>query len=184
MTGLALDLIVKLLPTTRAPILYTRPVVALQVIPSRVPSDESSVINIWLSPVTAAVFTKRVVPPAAIATLPDGAEPHVAGDAVELQFVTVTAFPKEIVPGMVVVIADLPMVMEVALIVPKLSAPFVIVSINEPICINRFPEVRVMLEPSSENRESPIVLVVTNFASLFVVPELIPKGYCNPTPLL
>lgn len=221
--GLALDLIVKLVPAVRAFILYTRPVVVLQVMPSRVPRDESSVTNIWLLTVTAVVFTTRVEPPVAMATLPADAALQTAGDAEELQLVVVDAFPQEIVPGIVAVTPDFPIVMavvvevpmlrvpavevsmlyaagtvmllpkvagpltvrgpgnvvvipvlpiviEVAFVVPKLRAPPEMVSINEPICINRFPAVKVVLEPSSENRESPMVVDAVNFVSLFAVP--------------
>ena len=73
--------------------LYTRPVVVLQVMPSRVPRDESSVTNIWLLAVTAVVFTTRVEPPVDIATLHDAAL-QTAGDAEELQFAVVEAFPR------------------------------------------------------------------------------------------
>ena len=98
MTGFALDLMVKLTPAVRAPTLYTRPVMVLQVMPSRAPSDESSVIKIWLLAVTAVVFTTRVEPPLDSATLPDGAESQGAGEADELQLAVVAAFPQEIVP--------------------------------------------------------------------------------------
>lgn len=127
----------------------------LQVTPRREPSDESPVINIWLAALTAVVFTTRVEPPVAITTLPADAEPHKAGETGELQFPVVEDFPQEIVPGTVVVVAGPPTVIAVAFVVPMLSMPAAIVSINAPICRNRFPAVRVILEPSSENRESP-----------------------------
>ena len=94
--------------------LYTRPVVVLQVMPSRVPRDESSVTNIWLLAVTAVVFTTRVEPPVDIATLPADAALQTAGDAEELQFAVVEAFPQVIVPGTVTATPDFPIIMFVA----------------------------------------------------------------------
>jgi hypothetical protein len=107
-----------------------------------------------------------------MATLPADAPPQVAGDAEELQLAVVDAFPHVTVPGIVTGTPDLPILIDVAFVVPKLRAPPVTVSINAPICMNKFPAVRVTLEPSSKNRESPRVagvVVPVNFASLLTV---------------
>jgi hypothetical protein len=71
-----------------------RPSVVLQVTLSFVPSDESSMMRIWLLAVTAVVFTVTVVAAAAITTDPAGAELHTAGEAEELQFVVVNRVGK------------------------------------------------------------------------------------------
>jgi hypothetical protein len=243
----------------------------LQVIPKREPRDESSVIIIWLFAVTAVVLTTNVDPPVAIATLPDGAEPQVAGEVFEIQFevvlsaetVVVPAFsefvivaelavtepevvtdnaeseprfvapadnvpeiltefevsvPADIepetfavlavrlfvvvVPKIVVTTLGRPILIELAVVEPMYSVPEVRVSSPKlfaatfiqfankspltynlaegvvvpipifPVGIKRFPLVRVVFVPSSENRASPIVVVpVVNFANRFIVPE-------------
>ena len=66
--------------------MYVRPVVLLQETRSLDPSDESSMIRIWLFAVTAVVFTVAVVDPTSRIKLPAGAESHFAGEASELQF--------------------------------------------------------------------------------------------------
>jgi hypothetical protein len=75
------------------------------------------------------VFTTRVEPPVAIATLPDDAESQTAGEAVELQFAVVTALVHAIIPGTVVVTFALPITIDVAVLVPMLRVPAVAVSI-------------------------------------------------------
>jgi len=61
--------------------------VVLHVIPNLAPKDESCTTKIWLFAVTAEVLTTRVETPVDMATLPDGADPHTDGEAVDAQFV-------------------------------------------------------------------------------------------------
>jgi hypothetical protein len=61
----------------------------LQVTPSFVPSESSSIAMMTLLAVTAVVLTVTVVAPAAITKLPAAADPHTAGDAEDAQFVCV-----------------------------------------------------------------------------------------------
>ena len=73
---------VKLLPGVRA-VTFGAPRTSndclLQVTPSFVPSEESSVTVIWLFAVTAVVFTTTEVADAGIATDPADAAPQTAG---------------------------------------------------------------------------------------------------------
>jgi hypothetical protein len=66
--------------------MYVRPVVLLQETPSLAPSEPSSMIRIWLSGVTAVVFTLADVDPTPSTKLPAGAESHFAGETADLQF--------------------------------------------------------------------------------------------------
>ena len=88
--GLAFDLTVKLVPATRALIVYLLPVVVLHVTPRRAPTDESSVMKISLSFVTEVVLTVIVLVPFGSATFPAGAAPHTAGEAGEAQLLAVS----------------------------------------------------------------------------------------------
>jgi len=66
--------------------MYVRPTALLHETPSLVPSEESSMIKIWLLAVTALVFTLTAVDPTPSTKLPAGAKSHFAGEATELQF--------------------------------------------------------------------------------------------------
>ncbi|MBX4206186.1 hypothetical protein KW784_00090 [Candidatus Parcubacteria bacterium] len=61
--------------------------------------------------------------------------------------------------------------MVVAFDVPRPKVPAEEVSRREAAAIKRFPEFKVVLEPSSEKRASPIDTDDVNFTNLLVVPK-------------
>ena len=78
------------------------------------------------------MFTTTVLPPVGIATLPAIAEPHTAGEAVELQFEIVFKFVTLSGPITVVVAVGLPIVIAFAVVEPIRSVPRVKVSSPNP----------------------------------------------------
>lgn len=84
---------VKEVPGERALMRYCAASLAealLHVTPSFVPRLSSKTGTIWLPAVTALVSTTTVVALEAMATLPAAEEPQTAGEALELQFVSVS----------------------------------------------------------------------------------------------
>lgn len=121
------------------------------------------------------VFTTRVEPPVAIATLPAGAEPHDAGELTELQLAVVAAFPQEIVPGIVVIVPSLPMFTAVAVVEPIESVPEVSVSRPRPLAarLRILLKISPFTESIAEGVLVPILILPPKVVNLLIVSTFI-----------